>query len=114
MLVGTFHFAYQNLDQHKTDKKNMRDILSEKSQKELQGLLDVLRAYKPTKIYLESKDQHWLDSCYNACSENTFKTQPNERVQVGFRLAKELKMAKVYSADADELINEWNNADSYY
>jgi len=58
MLVGTFHFAYQNLDQHKTDKKNIRDILSEKSQKELQGLLDVLRAYKPTKIYIESKDQH--------------------------------------------------------
>lgn len=112
MLVGTFHFAYQNLDMHKTDKKNMRDILSQKSQAELQQLLDVLRAYKPTRIYLESKDQPWLDSSYNACTDSTLKTKPNERIQIGFRLAKELKMAKVYSVDADEVISDWNNVDS--
>ena len=112
MLVGTFHFAYQNLDMHKTDKKNMRDILSQKSQAELQQLLDVFRAYKPTRIYLESKDQQWLDSSYNACTDSTLKTKPNERIQIGFRLAKELKMVKVYSVDADELINDWNNTDS--
>lgn len=112
MLAGTFHFAYQNLDEHKTDKKNMRNILSEKSQKELQKVLDVLRAYKPTRIYLESKDQQWLDSSYNACTDATLKTQPNERVQIGFRLAKELKLAKVYAADSKELINDWNDADS--
>jgi hypothetical protein len=35
MLVGTFHFAYQNLDMHKTAKKNQRNILSQKSQAEL-------------------------------------------------------------------------------
>lgn len=112
MLVGTFHFAYQNLDMHKTDKKNMRDILSQKSQAELQQLLNVLRAYKPTRIYLESKDQAWLDSSYNACTDSTLKTKPNERIQIGFRLAKELKMMKVYSVDANEVISDWNDADS--
>lgn len=112
MVVGTFHFAYQNLDIHKTDKKNMRDILSAQSQKELQAVLDVLRTYKPTRIYLEAKDQQWLDSSYNACTDSALKTKPNERIQIGFRLAKELKMTKVYSADADELINDWNNTDS--
>jgi hypothetical protein len=112
MLLGTFHFAYQNLDVHKTEKKNMRNIFSEKSQKELQQVLNVLRAYNPTRIYLESDDQHWLDSCYAACAATTFTTQPNERVQIGLRLAKELKLAKVYGVDAGELINEWNNADS--
>lgn len=112
MLVGTFHFAYQNLDMHKTDKKNMRNILSEKSQAELQEVLNVLKAYKPTRIYLEAKDQQWLDSSYNACTDSTLKTQPNERVQIGFRLAKEMKMAQVYAIDARELINDWNDADS--
>ncbi len=112
MLVGTFHFAYQNLDMHKTEKKNQRDILSQKSQEELQEVLNVLRAYKPTRIYLESGDQHWLDSCYNACDETTLKTQGNERVQVGYRLAKEMKMQKVYAVDAGTLIEDWNDADS--
>lgn len=112
MLVGTFHFAYQNLDKHKIEKKNQRDILSPKSQQELQQLLDVMRDYKPTRIYLEGKDQQWLDSSYEACTSNTLKTQPNERVQIGFRLAKELNMPKVYAVDARELINEWNDADS--
>lgn len=112
MLLGTFHFAYQNLDVHKTEKKNRRDILSQKSQKELKELLGVLKSYHPTRIYLESDDQHWLDSCYNACDEHTFKTQSNERVQIGYRLAKELKHAKVFAVDAGEMINEWNQADS--
>jgi hypothetical protein len=112
MLVGTLHFAYQNLDLHKTEKKNQRNILSQQSQTELQAVLDVLRAYKPTRICLESKDQQWLDSCYRVFDDNTLKTQPNERVQIGFRLAKELRLAKVYAVDAGELINDWNNADS--
>lgn len=112
MLVGTFHFSYPNLDQHKTEKKNMRDILSAKSQAELQQVLEVLRAYHPTRIYLESDDQHWLDSCYNACTDSTFRTQRNERVQIGFRLAKELKLAKVYGVDANAVITDLNNADS--
>ncbi len=112
MIAGTFHFAYQNLDAHKIEKKNQRDILSAKSQHELNDLLDVFRAYHPTRIYLESTDQHWLDSCYAACTDSTFTTQRNERVQIGFRLAKELKLAKVYAVDAGELIEDWNNADS--
>ncbi len=112
MLVGTFHFSHPNLDIHKIDKKNMRDILNRKSQQELQPLLDVLRAYQPTRIYLESDDQRWLDSCYNAFRSETLQTQSNERVQIGFRLAKELHLSKVYAVDAGELINDWNNADS--
>ncbi|MET0245039.1 MAG: DUF5694 domain-containing protein, partial [Flavitalea sp.] len=112
MLLGTFHFAYQNLDVHKTTKNNQRDILSLQSQKELQRVLDVVRIYKPTRIYLEAKDQHWLDSCYAACNDATLKSQPNERVQIGFRLARELKLSKVYAVDAGNLITEWNDADS--
>ncbi|RYF95991.1 MAG: hypothetical protein EOO02_22710 [Chitinophagaceae bacterium] len=112
MLLGTFHFAYQNLDVHKTTKKNQRDILSAKSQQELQKVLDVVRTYKPTRIYLEAKDQSWLDSCYRVCNDSTFKTQPNERVQIGFRLARELKLQKVYAVDSENLINEWYVADS--
>ena len=84
MLVGCFHFSYPNMDKHKIAKSDMRDIFSEKSQKELDELMEVMREYQPTRIYLESDDQQNLDSAYSAFTDETLLKQANERVQIGF------------------------------
>ncbi|MBO9659457.1 MAG: hypothetical protein J7527_11590, partial [Chitinophagaceae bacterium] len=54
LLLGTYHFAYPNLDVHKTDSSLQVDILSDKKQKEVKELVQVIERFKPTRIYIES------------------------------------------------------------
>jgi hypothetical protein len=62
LLVGTFHFAYQNLDVYKTEKDKQVDILSPERQKEVEELVDYISKFKPTKIVveIEPNDTTWI------------------------------------------------------
>lgn len=101
LILGTFHFANPRLDSFKP--KYTVDIFSEKRQKELRELLDVVKKYKPTKIGVEWKadKQQKLDSIYNAYLKGDFKLKANEIYQVAFRLGKELGHKKLYAIDAE-------------
>ncbi|MDF2190706.1 DUF5694 domain-containing protein [Paraflavitalea sp. CAU 1676] len=106
LLLGSFHFAYPNLDGHKTDSSKMMDVLSPQRQREIRQLADVIASFKPTRIYIESLSPRYIDSLYNAYLRGEHKLRRNEIDQLGFRLAKELGHTKVYTVDASNFISE--------
>jgi hypothetical protein len=106
LLLGTFHFAYPNLDGHKTDSSKMLDVLSPSRQKEIRQLLDVVTSFKPTRIYVEARSQRYIDSLYNAFLEGRYILERDETDQIAFRLAKELNLPKVYAVDASDFAHE--------
>lgn len=121
LILGSFHFANPQLDSYKP--KHTVNIFSEKRQKELRELLDVIKKYAPTKIGVEWKAsrQKKLDSLYNAYLAGDFKLRSNEIYQVAFRLGKELGHKKLYAVDApsrnfksDLTKKEYKNKKNYY
>lgn len=121
LILGSFHFANPQLDSYKP--KHTVNIFSEKRQKELRELLDVIKKYAPTKIGVEWKAsrQKKLDSLYNAYLAGDFKLRSNEVYQVAFRLGKELGHKKLYAVDApsrsfksDLTKKEYKDKKNYY
>lgn len=100
LLLGTFHFAYPQADGHKTDPKKFIDVLSDPRQREIQELADVIKRFKPTRIYVESFNQRHHDSLYTTYLKNEYKLGANEIYQVGYRVAKEMNLPKIYAVDA--------------
>ncbi|MEM6628146.1 MAG: DUF5694 domain-containing protein [Bacteroidota bacterium] len=97
-ILGTFHFK-SNIDAYK--RKYHVDISSEKTQKEIQELLDHLKRFQPTKIALEVpiKKQAKLDSLYQEYRKGNFELPVPEMYQLGFRLAKQLDHPHIYGVD---------------
>ncbi|MEM6892422.1 MAG: DUF5694 domain-containing protein [Bacteroidota bacterium] len=97
-ILGTFHFK-SNIDAYK--RKFHIDISSEKTQQEIQELLEHLKKYQPTKIALEVPiaKQEKLDSLYQAYRKGNFELPVPEMYQLGFRLAKQLNHPHIYGVD---------------
>ncbi|MBX2821840.1 MAG: hypothetical protein KTR29_19235 [Rhodothermaceae bacterium] len=97
-ILGTFHFQ-SNVDAYK--RKYHVDISSEKTQKEIQELLDHLKAFQPTKIALEApiSKQERLDSLYQEYRKGNFELPVPEMYQLGFRLAEQLEHPHIYGVD---------------
>jgi len=106
LLLGTFHFGYPNLDAHKTDSANYIDVLSAQRQKELQQLADVILRFKPTRFYIEAWNPAFHDSLYKEYLADNYKAGRNENYQVGYRVAKQAGLKKVYPIDASNFISE--------
>ncbi len=109
MLLGTFHFAYPNLDVVKTEKTDQLDITSPESQRDIARITSQMAKYKPTKIAVEvmAGKQTKLDSLYQAYLQGRYELGVNEEYQLGFRLAKQLGHTRVYAIDT------WGNLDAY-
>lgn len=110
LLIGTFHFNNPGLD---VAKVNTFNVMSDKSQAELEVMSDKIKAFNPDKIFVEWEydNQRRLDSLYDLYVKNqyfdfvkkkypksAFYTQ-NEIVQLAFRTAKKANHAKVYAMD---------------
>ncbi|MDF2381273.1 hypothetical protein JMG10_07340 [Nostoc ellipsosporum NOK] len=104
-LVGTFHFAYYNLDAHKTSKDNQVDIKSTEKQKELAVLLDYIAKFKPTKIAVESgRNTGYLMKRYREYKAGKRELGADEREQIGFRLLDRFNLDTIYGTDADSFM----------
>ncbi|MDO1449118.1 DUF5694 domain-containing protein [Rhodocytophaga aerolata] len=109
LLIGTFHYNNPGADVAKTKSF---DILSEKSQLELEGISSSIIKYNPTKVFVEwpFKEQSKLDSLYALYKENNYFTNEslsdfylkNEIFQLAFRVAKGNNLDKVYAIDYPE------------
>lgn len=97
-ILGTFHYV-SNVDSYK--RKYHIDINSEKTQNEINDLLNKLKDYKPTKILVEQSisNQRVLDSLYQQYRRGTYELNHNESQQLGFRLAKMLGHEHIYAVD---------------
>ena len=98
MVLGTWHFANpgQDLINVKSD-----DVLAEKRQAELRALAAALAKFKPTKVMVErvAKTPDLKDPNYAAFSPAMLKEKRDERVQIGYRVAHELGLDRVYAID---------------
>ena len=98
LLIGTIHFETPHKDQFelKTD-----DFSSAKRQSELEDLTNALSQTKATKVMIERPidNQHYSDSLYNSYLTDYYKLAVSEREQIGFRLAKKLKLNQVNCID---------------
>jgi Family of unknown function (DUF5694) len=109
LMLGTFHFGYPNLDGHKTDSSKFIDVKSPQRQKEMEELAEVIRRFKPTRIYVESSDQPWIDSLYKEYLNGSYKLGRNEIFQLGFRIAKQMNHTQLYAVDTWPFSNEYYN-----
>lgn len=99
LLLGLWHFGYPNLDAHKTKESDRVDVLSASRQKEIAEVIEVLKRYKPTRIYVESGRQQYIDSLYGAYLQGRHELRRNELDQIAMRLGKELGLQKLYAVD---------------
>jgi len=99
LLLGMFHLDDQGLDSYKPQFP--WDALTALHQREIEDVVERLARYRPTRIALEWPwgRQAALDSVYQAFL-NGRELGPNEREQIGFRLARRLGHTRVYAVDA--------------
>ena len=98
VLLGCFHFDNPGLDVAKFENAN---ILSDKRQKEVMEIVEILKQFKPDKIFVEVpvELQGRLDSNINKYRSGQFTLRGTETHQLGYRLAKELNLSTLYAVD---------------
>ena len=107
LLVGSFHFAYYNLDAHKVAKEDQIDILSAQKQKEVEALVAYIAKFKPTKIAVESgSNTGYLMKKYAQWKEGTEAMGKSEKQQLGFRLMDQFGLDTIYGVDARSVAND--------
>src|SRR5271156_3625397 len=100
LIVGMVHLGNPGLDLLNPEIKG---ILGERRQKEIQEVVDRLKAFHPTKIAVEATPgSAKLQQRLNQYLAGKYKLTPDERDQIGLCLAKELKQTLVYGIDFPE------------
>jgi len=98
MVLGTYHFANPGQDLHNMKVDN---VLTPEKQAELADLAERLARFKPTKIAVEAvSDRADLTTKkFDGFTRDMLTKDPDERVQVAFRLAQQLGQNCVYGID---------------
>ena len=97
LVLGVYHMANpgQDIFNMKAD-----DVLAQKRQAEIAQLVEVLKAFHPTKIAVEA-DGDAVPRRYAEYLAGKHELTRDETEQIGFRLAKDLGHKTLYPADAD-------------
>ena len=97
-VVGTYHFGSPGLDVFNPE---IDDVLKPQRQLELEALATALAEFDPTKIMLErvAKTPDVIDPCYAAFTPTDLAESRDERVQIGYRVARRLGHGTVYAID---------------
>ncbi len=106
MLLGTWHFAYYNQDSHKTAQEDMIDFTTPKRQKEIREVVDLLKKFNPTIVCLESQSQAREDSLFGAFLNGTHRLAIDEGELLGYQVAKEVGLNKVFATDTYSWLRE--------
>ncbi len=101
MTLGVFHFSYPNLDAEKTAEEDKITVLDEPWQSEIIAIAKAIEEFRPTIIAVELKPsaQGRLDSLYQLYRSGAWELQTNEVQQLGFRIAANLDIEKLYCID---------------
>lgn len=103
LTLGTFHFAFPNLDVEKIDAENQIDVLDPEYQVEIEKIVGMIANFNPNILAIEvdPKHQSRTDSLFTAYLAGTYQLSRQEHEQIGFRLAKQLNLKKLYCT------NDW-------
>lgn len=114
LLVGSFHFAYYNLDAHVTKEEDQVNVLLPERQKEMEALVDHIARFKPTKIVVEAgRNTGYLMYNYREYKSGVRELKANEIEQIGFRLLDRFGLDTIYGVDAWTLVGSlWDHKDS--
>ena len=98
MVLGTVHFDNPGQDIHNL---KVDDVRTPAKQAELQDVADHLAKFAPTKIAVEGRSDRpdLVYPKYETFTPETLLQNADERVQIGFRLARQLGQAAVYGID---------------
>lgn len=102
MVLGMFHLDNPGADLHNA---KIDPVTTPEKQAQLQTIADGLARFKPTAIAVErvAKDPAtMLDHRYPEFKPGDLLTNADERVQVGYRLANQLGLTRVYAVDEQE------------
>jgi hypothetical protein len=105
MILGTYHMANPRADAANIEAD---DVMTPKRQAELQHLAEQLAEFKPTKIAIESSyDDTSRVFMYRAVHQGLSLDSlgPNEKYQIGFRVAKLMDHPTIYPIDHKMNIN---------
>lgn len=99
MVLGSWHFGNPGQDVH-----NMRSdpVTTPAKQAELAAVAEALARFRPTAVALErvARDQATLlDHQWPSFSPEMLLSDPNERIQIGYRLAAVAGVSRVYAID---------------
>ena len=97
MVVGTYHMSNPNRDMHDVQSDN---VLAPKRQAEIIRIVDGLARFRPTVVDVEWP-RDLTEKRYHAYLTDKLPPSHNEVVQLGFRLAKRVRLARVYGIDVD-------------
>lgn len=102
LTLGSFHFNFPNLDIITTDDEDKIDVLEPKYQEEIELIVTKLEKFKPTIIVIERQPKHQqrYDSLYQSYLDGIHELSRSEDQQIGFRLAKKLRLKQLYCTDA--------------
>ena len=101
LLLGVFHFDNPGLDVAKFEDVR---ILSPKRQKEVMEVVDALKVFAPSKIFVEStpERQSRIDSAVAEYKAGKMQLKADEMYQLAYRLTRELNLPTVYGVDYRE------------
>lgn len=100
MVLGSYHFANPGLDLYNAE---VDDVLSRQRQQEVAAVVDSLAAFRPTVVAVEARadDQPGRAlPAYRRVLEPGAELRRNEIEQIGFRLARQLRLPQVVGVDA--------------
>ena len=98
VILGTYHMANPGLDRAKSQ---VDDVLQPKRQKEIVELVRLLNSFKPTKIAVECspKNEAKIETAYQKYLKGEAELERGEEQQIGFRLAKNARLEKIFCVD---------------
>lgn len=98
MILGTYHFANPGLDVVQVE---VADILSPEKQTEVEGVVETLAAFRPTKVAVEVRAPSVpaMDSLYAAYRAGRHTLSRDEVQQLGFRLGDRFDLPRLHAID---------------
>lgn len=98
MVLGTYHMDNPGQDLHNVQAA---DVLTASRQAELAAVARALATFKPTVVAIErvTPAPEYVDARYAGFDGSQLATVRDERVQVGYRLAREAGLSRVHGID---------------
>lgn len=102
MVLGTYHMANPGQDLHNA---RIDPVTTPEKQAQLEAVVEALARFRPTAVAIErvAPDQtSLLDPGYAGFTPSRLLSDPDERVQIGYRLAHRLGLERVFAIDEQD------------